>query len=250
MGKKISAGFTIIELMLFLAISGLMMIGIFAAGNNAINNQRYSTAVSGLQDFMQGQYNSVVNVRNDRTTGSCSGAGLNIAGALSNPIGQSDCTVIGRFITLQTTGAGASKVIDAYPVYATTDITDPSVTNAPNDRSALQNSGLVTDTSASDTYALDWDTNLVQPHATPMSPAETFSLLVYRSPLNGHIATLWNATGANAATIVNGPLTIAPLKMCISPSGWTSIGTMGVMVDTSNSGSSDAISRIASGGGC
>ncbi|HEU4715394.1 MAG TPA: prepilin-type N-terminal cleavage/methylation domain-containing protein, partial [Candidatus Saccharimonadales bacterium] len=66
MGAKTQNGFTIIEVMLFLAITGMLAAAILVGSGVAIGQQRYRDSVSSLQSYIQQQYNKVINVTNDR----------------------------------------------------------------------------------------------------------------------------------------------------------------------------------------
>ena len=74
-------GFTLIELMLFLAIAGVLAVGIMAASGPAIARQRYNSGVQTFEDFLQGLYASVTSVQN--ATGD----------------GRSSTIIYGKFIT-------------------------------------------------------------------------------------------------------------------------------------------------------
>jgi len=85
-------GFTIIETMLFLGITGLLIVGILAGTGNSISIQRYRDSVTSLQSMLQMQYSNVENVSNNSVAAkSC--------GAKTSPRGQSDCVILGRFIS-------------------------------------------------------------------------------------------------------------------------------------------------------
>lgn len=49
-------GFTIIEVMLFLAVSGFLLVGIIASTGNSLANQRYKDAVQDFADTLRQQY--------------------------------------------------------------------------------------------------------------------------------------------------------------------------------------------------
>ncbi len=53
-------GFTLIEVMLVFAITGLMLIGVLAGTYSSINHQRYNDAVRSFADFWQGEYATAV----------------------------------------------------------------------------------------------------------------------------------------------------------------------------------------------
>ena len=62
MGKK--SGFTIIEILLFLAIAGALVAGVIASTVAPISRQRYNTGVDVFVDFLEGIYSSVTSVQN------------------------------------------------------------------------------------------------------------------------------------------------------------------------------------------
>src|SRR5438105_2731886 len=116
MGTKTETGFTIIETMLFLAVTGLLAMGILVGSGVAIGQQRYRDSVNSLKSYIQQQYSEVTNVANDRTkTWTCDANGNVTTGdaTSSEARGTSDCVVLGRFITVDATGKGltASNVI-------------------------------------------------------------------------------------------------------------------------------------------
>ncbi|MCL1839633.1 prepilin-type N-terminal cleavage/methylation domain-containing protein [Candidatus Saccharibacteria bacterium] len=59
--KKRVFGFTIIEVMIFLAISGVLIIGIIAGAGATVARYRYNDAVQDLAEFLRSQYSTVVN---------------------------------------------------------------------------------------------------------------------------------------------------------------------------------------------
>lgn len=62
-GGKSQKGFTIIEVMLFLAISGFLFVGIAAGAGANIARQRYQTSVQDLTEFLRAQYSAVANTQ-------------------------------------------------------------------------------------------------------------------------------------------------------------------------------------------
>lgn len=58
-------GFTIIEVALFLALSGFLMVGIIVGANISISRQRYNDAINNFADFIRGAYTDTLNVSND-----------------------------------------------------------------------------------------------------------------------------------------------------------------------------------------
>jgi prepilin-type N-terminal cleavage/methylation domain-containing protein len=54
-------GFTIIEVMIFLAISGLLLVGVLIGTGTTIARQRYNDAVQSFAEFLRQQYSFVIN---------------------------------------------------------------------------------------------------------------------------------------------------------------------------------------------
>ena len=74
--KQNKAGFTIIEVMLFLAISGLLLIGVLGGTYSSIATQRYNDSVRGFSEFLRQTYAEVLspeslgsNSTSDKTLG-------------------------------------------------------------------------------------------------------------------------------------------------------------------------------------
>ena len=98
--KRASRGFTIIEVMLFLAVTGVLAAGILASVGSTLGLQRYRDAVDGFSSYIQGQYGQTINVRNDIDNHrECAADGTFLA-AHSAPPGTSEtCAIIGRLVT-------------------------------------------------------------------------------------------------------------------------------------------------------
>jgi len=66
MVTKTQGGFTVIEVMLFLAVTGLLAVGILVGSGVAIGQQRYRDSVNTLKSYIQQQYSEVTSVINNR----------------------------------------------------------------------------------------------------------------------------------------------------------------------------------------
>ena len=64
MGNK-QKGFTIIEVILFVAISGLLTSMLMVGVSMSINRQQYRDSVQSYAGFLRNEYSKVVNVEND-----------------------------------------------------------------------------------------------------------------------------------------------------------------------------------------
>ena len=71
--RRFRSGFTLIEVALFLAVTGALFVGVTVGVQNSIFQQRYTDAVQNYAEFLRGIYAEVANVQNplrvDETTG-------------------------------------------------------------------------------------------------------------------------------------------------------------------------------------
>ena len=107
MSAQSQTGFTIVETMLFLAVAGLLTMGILVGSGAAINQQRYRDSVNSLKSFVQDQYSDVTNVVNSRDNQWSCGSNADVveAGdAEAQARGTSNCVLLGRYITVDNTG--------------------------------------------------------------------------------------------------------------------------------------------------
>ena len=63
--KRNKNGFTIIEVSLFLAITGLLFLSVTLGVQNSIYQQRYNDSVQGFVNFLRNVYNEVLNVQSE-----------------------------------------------------------------------------------------------------------------------------------------------------------------------------------------
>ena len=62
--KKAKRGFTLIEVALFLVITGALFVGVTVGVQNSIYQQRYTDTVQNFVEFLRGVYSGVYNVQN------------------------------------------------------------------------------------------------------------------------------------------------------------------------------------------
>lgn len=92
-------GFTVIEVILFLAISGLLLAVAIAAITTNINNSRFNDAIRSTTSYLQSQYSEVAAGKSDRDAlRGCDAGGINPA---ATPLGMTDCVIMGRYIKLE-----------------------------------------------------------------------------------------------------------------------------------------------------
>ncbi len=180
-------GFTIIEVSLFLALSGFLMVGLMVGTNMSISRQRYNDSLNSFGEFLRGIYADVINVSNDeplsenpgRTTTAIYGKYISIGekdeeGVFDGTLHIYD--VVGYAIS--SSSASTSRVIDALRssnidvnIFDTSDCTFASSCNNKFYRHV--------------TYKIPWDASIENPDGTLFNGG----ILVVRSPITGGIRT-------------------------------------------------------------
>ncbi len=188
MGTAKQRGFTIIEVTLFLAISGLLAVLLMTGWVTRVNTERYRDSVVTLQSFLQQQYNLVYNVENERSSDLTCDSDANVTQG-PGPKGQSDCVLLGRFISVKTDAEGT--VLSVRPIVGY---------EGPNPVTTPMSLGrLLYDNYKVKAQDIDMglsDTELVVPwgaviddstkaDGTSKSFAKDFSIAIIRSPLDG-----------------------------------------------------------------
>lgn len=163
-------GFTIIEVIMFLAVTVMLIMAILIGSGNSINTQRYRDSVLSFKSFLQNQYTQVINVSNDSLTNVCYGDST-----ADNHRGQSNCVIIGRYITTQNNSNSLSiKTVLGYI---------PEV-----EASTKDDVGVLTDYDIkvidieSEEYRFEWGASLVREKS---NEPFVFSMLIVRSPISG-----------------------------------------------------------------
>jgi len=198
MGIKSDTGFTIIETMLFLSITGLLAVGILVGSSIAINQQRYRDSVNSLKSYIQQQYSEIGNVTNNRDQAWTCNTAANItqSPAAGEPRGTSDCVVLGRLITVDATGTKltASNVVGYKP---------DSVADATSDIAELGSYKLGISPIEQDSEVVSWGAQVVKQKSTTPQP---LSVLIIHSPLSGSTLTF---TADGVQTDPNAMITLA-----------------------------------------
>lgn len=176
------SGFTIIEVMLFLAVTGALAVAILVGSGFAIEQQRYRDSVNSFKSLIQEQYAQIANVINsDAKNPQCTltdddtRLAFNDSEEAKSFRGTSDCLVLGRFLLIE------EKQVTAYDV-----IGEPSSAAAAesSDSAMLQKYGIAL--RAPNVSPVSWDARIVKPKTTE---GVTTSLMIVRSPLSGTILT-------------------------------------------------------------
>lgn len=214
------SGFTIIETLLFLSVSGILAAAIFVGVGSTINTQRYRDSVNSLQSFFQQQYSDVANVTNENSVNACKSG--------NNPRGQSDCEILGKYITTSDGQNLTIKKVLGYP--------GPTVDNN-DDVKALKDYNLYLSQNDTTTYNVDWGSTLT----TPSNSTLQFSILLARSPISGNIRTFSTYNkDETISTLLN---SIQAVNMCVSPSLATAGRKMSVVLTQNATGPESVITK-------
>jgi type II secretory pathway pseudopilin PulG len=227
------AGFTIIETMLFLGVSGVLIVGILVGAGSSINSQRYKESVRSLQAMLQRQFSEASNVVSEAGSKPCIIAGV----STSNPRGQSECVILGRYIT--TADGGRSFLIKS----VTGEEFSSSVST--NDVAALSNYNLRTSTAIGDSYSVEWGSTLVKPGT---NDDLNFSMLILRSPISGVIRTFIDPTNSihenDIKNLIKSEALKQSVKLCLKSDIISSGGGRSAVLINANASSSSAIETL------
>lgn len=233
-------GFTIIEVVLFLAISGLMIAGILAVVGAGINGKRYTEAVDSFQDYLLTSYSATDNVANN-TDGE-----VRCNASAPRPVGTTDCTVIGQLVV-----SSDGRSITSTPLYAGVDVTEidrEEIETAAELLDAMQLYTVADNPDAED-FSMRWDTRIVANESDATRP---FTMMIVRLPYGkGSISYIAErntqigsadslqefrqvATDANAAE---------ELALCVEPANLQLARPVGVVVDNAASAGSGSLQR-------
>ena len=225
------AGFTIIEVMLFLAITGALAVGVLVSAGASIASQRYKDAVATLQSDVQQQYEDAVSVVNDRavTIDDC-----------SEDRGRSDCLLLGKLMTV-TSGGKVSQ----YRVYGDKPSRSMASSAAYRDEYEVLRSynPRVVDTNVQESD-MEWGTGIARPARGERSGSAPLDIgiLVLRSPQSGLVYTFTreDATVTDLSSIIGVDFANIRRTICVAPSGWTIAETLALTLSP-NAASANAV---------
>jgi len=187
MGSNNQSGFTIVEVMLFLALTGLLfLIGFFGTGTQ-LRDTRFTDSVRSLHSFLQKQYSETAAGANGRVNGSQCTA--DVGNAASQPTfaatggataGSADnCVLLGKLVKFNPN----SSTVNVYSVVGRrldmTALTGTDVTDIANSRPALS-------PQTAESYTIQWATQFRQP-STLSADQQTLAFAFLRSPNSGSI---------------------------------------------------------------
>lgn len=245
-------GFTIIEVVLVITISGLMAAGIMIGVSSSINRQQYRDSVQSFAAFLRSEYSKVINVENNREK--IDGTACSMLGATNASRGQSDCVIVGRYI--QTEGDvnnNYGKSYASYAVYAR---------KVGGDWRYARTDGKGVNKNDITKYDMDWSAK--SKFSNMANNKANIAILMYRDPDNGNIIIRTNAgryhegvgsvgmtdfVKGNTEAGHSGDIQFSGREICVYDDKWMVGERLSVFLN-SRSGSSSAITVEPSGDGC
>lgn len=250
-------GFTIIEVILFFGITGLMIAGAFIGIGASIGNQRYRDSVESFKSVIQQQYSDITNVYNAREgVWTCQPGGSALStnkvaeGTLYGTYrGQSQCAVVGKYVTVNEAGLIRIQTVVSYKSG-----TPSGATEVLKMASGAYTYG-VTSSDAQESQ-MEWGTRLRWPVGTDVADhrdagasgdPRRVALLLIRSPENGGIFTFTSdnisntpdSTGLKAlmrdGAVIPG---MAERLLCVDASGMVSTPAQGIFIGANAADSS------------
>jgi len=215
MGNR-TRGFTIIEVMLFLGVTGILTIGILVGTGVAIGQQRYRDAVTTFKTSLQEGYNQTANTQNDRSgSESCSnGVIVSPPDTVTNPQprGTSECLIMGKM--LQITASGKELTSRDIIGFRTSQAAEIEMTDLAE---LSKNYSLSTSAVSETTTALEWGATAVKPKTSTPYP---LTIAIIRSPLSSTTMTFvkQGVTSDIDAMVASG-IVKEPTDICLDPDG-------------------------------
>lgn len=165
MGRRQQTGFTVIEVVLVIAISGLIAMGVMSNSSRQVNVQNYRDGVESFRDFLAGQFEDLDSVKNNQDSG-CGGSHIRGAG---------DCFYSGKFIAI--TYSGDETKLDARPIRSTVNPVTDTVSSVDVVSTTDDNIQRTT---------IDWGLQAVGPMSgLPVNRYVT----IFRSPIDGRVSS-------------------------------------------------------------
>jgi type II secretory pathway pseudopilin PulG len=235
------SGFTLIEVMLFLAISGLLVASLLTGAGVNINRQRYKDSVDSLESTFQTQYSDLSNVQNLREGNTTCGSTT-----VAVPRGQTDCVIYGKYLEIDGTSLYTTNVIG----------TDSVDTSSNSIVQIFKNASLFLDTNTAESDSLQWGTKIAWASSGTDANNTAFnrsiSAMFLRSPVDGTFYTF--VDNNSDKNNLNNVLSIQNYSnshvICVDPNGLPVTDIMAIVIDSyaSNSSSVTVRSNDTAGG--
>lgn len=244
-----SHGFTIIEVMLFLAVTSLLAVTLLGGWSLAVNTQSYKDSLSSLTSKLQQQYTDVFNTTNDRSAAFiCSKSGGEVTvqekdADSGQSRGASDCVVMGRYLYAQGPDFTISPIVGLSPdTQADSTQTDLDVIKS-YVPTRLSVNGL-----QDENYSVPWSIKTYAP-GSKGSPLN-FAAVIVRSPVSGTTSTYVkvladNESAPSAMDVISNAIG-TDLTICLDPGAPVAMGNTAVII-THNASGQTGIERKGDG---
>lgn len=241
MARTIIRGFTIIEVMLFLSITGFLFVALMVGVNTSVNQQRYRDSVNSFAGALQQQYAEVSNTRNDRDDGwRCAASVVEQDPVSGQARGTTNCVVLGRYVRTIDNGAQIESgvIIGTEPPSGTVMASDTAALNAYSPRAS---------TFETTAYTPEWGAALRDKDGHPAN----FTVLILRSPLSG-IMRVFAAPGpmpSQLTDMMTSDAAVQKIRTCIVADGWLTGPAQAVVLDAATAGP-NGVSVVGEGSQC
>jgi len=212
MSSNSARGFTIIEVVLFLAITGALFAALMIGVGTGLTQQRYLGTVRSYKALIQDQYTAVLNPANEPNGhwGCDASSGTVTQTAVSSP-GASDCIILGRAIQISDDGqkVTTSSVIGYQ--------TATSLTKETSDLTAIRDAKPTISSFDEQDSQLDGGVTLYdRDDSYNGSDTSRMVILILRSPVSGTIRVfVWRpaSTPISSNADVQAAIDNSPTKM-------------------------------------
>lgn len=180
-------GFTIIEVILFLAITGALFAALMVGVGVGITQQRYQDSVRSYKALLQDQYAAVLNTRNEGVAASECNDGqkaVNSAGSAAAR-GTTQCVLLGRAVVVGTDSTGKTTVtVSSVTGYEPPTTGLGKVGDNDTDETVIKKYSPKIATFDAVPSSLDWDMSLMVSVSSHWQGAQA-TFLILRSPSTG-----------------------------------------------------------------
>lgn len=223
-------GFTIIELMLFLGITGALFAALMIGVNVNINQQHYRESVASYKTLLESQYSEVMNPRsyrkeNDNWT--CSAANGIENATDPQTLGTSDCVILGRYVQIEDGGTR----IETGDVVG---VESAGSASAVGDLAALQSYSPRRSQVNVSKHEVEWQSML----RTYDTGATATSYMILRAPTSGLMRVFGNngALPSDLTSMITNEAATSKIEMCVIGDGNIGLPTQSVTVNASIAG--------------
>lgn len=180
-GAKRQRGFTVIEVTLFLGITGMLFLIALLGTGNTIRSVRFSDSGRSLTAHIQRQYDDIINGLNTRSGSEACAAG--VVGPGTQAPGTSNCLMMGRLVVFSVN----SSTVQVYNVIGTIPAGTVDYTQSDTDLITAFRPQVVTNVGVQ-AYQIPWQAFVSGTKRTNDNQAIT-GLLLVRSPKSSRIVS-------------------------------------------------------------